>query len=68
MTKAQFDAVWSGNKYSAVPGLGDGAWYRGGLLNVYNHGASLGVAIVSLKAEATVNQLTPIARLALPRI
>jgi hypothetical protein len=68
MTKAQFDTTYSGNKFTAVPGLGGSAWYRGGILNVYDHGASLGVSIVSLNAEATVAQLEPLTRLALTRI
>lgn len=68
MAKAQFDAAYSGNGFRAVSGLGDGAWYRGGILNVYAHGATLGVTIVSLNAEATAAQLEPVTRLALTRI
>jgi len=68
MSQSQFDVVYSGNGSKAVPGLGDSAWFRGGMLNVYDNGANLSVAIVSLSTEATVNQLTPVARLALQRI
>jgi hypothetical protein len=68
MSKAQFDKTYGSNGSRAVPGLGDGSWYLGGMLNIYDHGANLSIAIVSLRAEATVDQLTPVARLAIQRI
>jgi len=68
MTKTQFDANYGGNGSRAVTGLGDSAWYLGGMLNVYAQGANLSVTIVSLNAEATVAQLEPVARRALARI
>lgn len=67
--KSDWDKTWrDDNAFGAVPGLGDSAWFKGGLLNVWAHEATLSVAIVSLQTEATVGQLVPIARLALPRI
>lgn len=68
MSRSQFDKNYGANGSLAVPGLGDGAWYLGGVLNVYAHGANLSVAIVSLTTVATVDMLAPVTRLALQRI
>lgn len=68
MDKSQFDKLYSGTGSTSVAGLGDGAWYSGGMLNVYAHGAFLTVTFVSLTTEATVDQLAPVARLLLQRI
>lgn len=68
MSKAQFDSVYSANGSRAVPGLGDGAWYLSGMLNIYAHGSNLSVSIVSLTGEATADQLAAVAKPAVQRL
>lgn len=68
ITRSDWDKTWADNTFQAVPGLGDSAWFKGGLLNVWSGGATLAISIVSLQVEATVGQLTPIARHALSRM
>jgi hypothetical protein len=68
MSKSEYDDVWRTNKNKAVAGLGESAWFLGGLLNIYDHGATLGVSIVSLKTEARLDKLEPVAKLALGRV
>jgi len=68
MSKSQFDKNYGGTGSRSLAGLGDSAWYLGGILNVYDHGANLSIAIVSLRAEATADQLARVARLAIQRI
>jgi hypothetical protein len=68
MSKSEYDDAWRTNKNKAVAGLGESAWFLGGLLNIYDHGTTLGVSIVSLKTEATLAKVEPVARLALGRV
>ncbi|MFN2518497.1 MAG: hypothetical protein ABR604_05535 [Jatrophihabitantaceae bacterium] len=68
LSRSQFDKTYGDGGAKAVPGLGESAWFLGGILNVYDHGANLSVSIVSLRAEATLGQLEPVARLALGRV
>lgn len=68
MSKSEYDDAWRTNKHKAVAGLGESAWFLGGLLNIYDHGTTLGVSIVSLKTEATLDKVEPIAKLALGRV
>lgn len=68
MSKSQYDDTWRTNGGKAVAGLGESAWLFAGILNIYDHGATLGVGIVSLKTEATLDKLEPIAKLALGRV
>ncbi len=68
LKQSDWDKTWADNTFQAVPGLGDSAWFKGGLLNVWAGGATLAVSVVSLQTEPTVDQLVSIARLAVPRI
>jgi len=68
LSKSDWDKTWIANKYEAVPDIGDGGWFAGGMLMVWANGDVVGVSIVSLEVEATVDQVTPIAKLALPRL
>ncbi|HEY8621940.1 MAG TPA: hypothetical protein VIM01_17900 [Dermatophilaceae bacterium] len=68
MSKSQYDDTWRANGGKAVAGLGESAWLFAGILNIYDHGATLGVGIVSLKTEATLDKLEPVAKLALGRV
>ncbi|MEP6598010.1 MAG: hypothetical protein ABJB98_01010 [Actinomycetota bacterium] len=68
LSQSLFDTNYRSFGDQAVPGLGDSAWYLHGMLNVYYHGSHFSVSIVSLTAEATLAQLTPVARTAIPRI
>lgn len=68
MSRAVFDENFGGNGARPAPGLGESAWFSRGMLNVYAHGSSVSVSIVSLTTEASLGTLTPVARLILTRI
>jgi hypothetical protein len=68
MSRSDWDDAWRANHHRSVAGLGESAWFLGGVLDVYDHGTTIGVSIVSLKTEATLGKVEPVARLALGRV
>jgi hypothetical protein len=68
MSRSEWDDAWRSNKHKPVAGLGESAWFLGGVLDIYDRGTTIGVGIVSLKTEATLATVEPVARLALGRV